>query len=91
MREALWVPGNPPQGGICLASPSFWNARSVPPGYYNISGAQRRGIAGGYFGLIAALIAAMQWNEANKKPLHQLQEEYGEGSKDEAVLVDPYA
>ena len=69
----------------------FWNAGSVPPGYYNVSGAQRGAIAGAYFGLIAALVAAMQWNEANKKPLRQLQEERGAGSEGEGVLVDPYA
>ena len=69
----------------------FWIAGSVPPGYYNVSGAQRGAIAGAYFGLIAALVAAMQWNEANKKPLRQLQEERGAGSEGEGVLVDPYA
>jgi hypothetical protein len=46
---------------------------SLPPGYYKITPTQRLAITGGYFGLVAALFAAMAANEKFKKSPQQLQ------------------
>jgi len=47
----------------------------VPPNYYAISGKQRAAITGGYFSLVAALMAAMSVSSALKKSPEQLQRE----------------
>lgn len=51
----------------------FYRPESVPLNYYRITNAQRMGIAGGYFGLIAAIMAGMAMNARSKKSPEQLQ------------------
>jgi Zn-dependent protease len=46
----------------------FYNPGLLPPNYYNISGPKRALITGGYFGLLAALMAAMAANKHYQKP-----------------------
>jgi hypothetical protein len=46
----------------------FYNPGLLPPNYYNISGPKRALITGGYFGLLAALLAAMAANKHYQKP-----------------------
>ena len=54
----------------------FYNpAQHIPPNYYAISGAQRAGITGGYFALVAALFTAMSVSSAMKKSPEQLRRE----------------
>lgn len=53
----------------------FYRPDSVPLNYYRITTAQRVGIAGGYFGLIASIMAGMAMNARSKKSPEQLQRE----------------
>jgi len=53
----------------------FYNPSSVPLNYYRITTVQRMGIAGGYFGLIAAIMAGMSLNAQSKKSPEQLKKE----------------
>ena len=53
----------------------FYNPQRIPPNYYAISGAQRAGITGGYFALVAALFTAMSVSSAMKKTPEQLRRE----------------
>jgi Zn-dependent protease len=46
----------------------FYDPHHVPPNYYKISGPQRMALTGGYFGLVAALIMAMDANSRYRKP-----------------------
>ena len=54
----------------------FYNPNThTPPNYYAISGRQRAAITGGYFSLVATLLAAMSVSSALKKSPEQLQRE----------------
>ncbi|KAL3797632.1 hypothetical protein HJC23_013464 [Cyclotella cryptica] len=44
-----------------------------PPNYYRITNGQRAAITGGYFALVGALFAAMEWNRQYMVPPEQLQ------------------
>ena len=52
----------------------FYNPQ-VPPHYYRITQQQRLALSSGYFGLIAALIVAMDANSRSRKPPEQLMRE----------------
>jgi Zn-dependent protease len=60
----------------------FYNPGALPPNYYKISTAKRAILTGGYFGLIAALIAAMSANQYYKKSPEVLMREREEKSWD---------
>jgi len=51
----------------------FYNPGHLPPNYYRITPMQRTALTGGYFGLIAALFAAMEVNNSFKKSPEVLQ------------------
>lgn len=53
----------------------FSNPAATPRNYFKISNVQRTAISGGYFGLIAALLAAMAVNNEFKKPPEVLEQE----------------
>lgn len=53
----------------------FYNPGRLPPNYYKITPMQRATLTGGYFGLVAALFAAMELNNEFKKPPEVLQRE----------------
>jgi Zn-dependent protease len=46
----------------------FYDPHHLPPNYYRITNAQRAVLAGGYFGLIITLVAAMDANQKYRKP-----------------------
>jgi Zn-dependent protease len=46
----------------------FYNPHTIPPNYYKISTMQRAAITGGYFGLVVALLTAMDANHRYQKP-----------------------
>lgn len=46
----------------------FYNPHHLPPNYYRITPTQRAAITGSYFGLIAALVVAMDANQRYRKP-----------------------
>jgi Zn-dependent protease len=75
------VIGNPIFYLILMAGgyETFWRFYDplghTPPNYYRISAMQRVAITGGYFGLVAALIAAMGVNQRYRKPPEVLQRE----------------
>lgn len=45
----------------------FYNPHFLPPNYYKITGTQRAALTGSYFGLIVALLAAMEANQRHRK------------------------
>jgi len=45
----------------------FYDPTRMPPNYYKISSTQRAVLTGGYFGLVAALIVAMDANQRFRK------------------------
>jgi Zn-dependent protease len=53
----------------------FYYPQNIPPNYYAITRGQRVAITGGYFGLIAALIAATAINNRYRKPPEVLEQE----------------
>ncbi|KAL7562652.1 hypothetical protein ACA910_006344 [Epithemia clementina (nom. ined.)] len=53
----------------------FYDTSRLPPNYYKISFPKRAGITLGYFGLIVALIAAMDQNRRYRKPPEVLMRE----------------
>lgn len=53
----------------------FYNPHHLPPNYYRITSTQRAAITGSYFGLIAALVVAMDANQRYKKPPEVLMRE----------------
>jgi len=57
-------------------------ASHIPPGYYNVTMAQRATMTVGYFGLIVALVAAMDANNRYRKPPEVLMKEQQEKSWD---------
>jgi Zn-dependent protease len=59
----------------------FYNPGLLPPNYYNISTAKRAVLTGGYFGLLAALMAAMAANKHYQKPPEVLIREQQEMEK----------
>jgi Zn-dependent protease len=62
-------------GGWDTFQKFYTPAQHVPPNYYAISGAQRTAITGGYFALVAALMAAMATSSAMKKTPEEVQRE----------------
>lgn len=46
----------------------FYNPHHLPPNYYRITAAQRSAMTAGYFGLVAALVVAMDANQRYRKP-----------------------
>lgn len=53
----------------------FYDPTRLPPGFYRITPAQRGAVTVGYFGLVAALIAAMGANQRYRKSPEQLMRE----------------
>ena len=53
----------------------FYNPHHTPPNYYRITPTQRIAITGSYFGLITALVVAMDANQRYRKPPELLMRE----------------
>ena len=62
-------------GGWTTFQRFYRPGEGLPANYYKITPAQRAAIAAGYFGLVAALIAAMGANAEFKKPPEQIRQE----------------
>ena len=50
----------------------FYNPGHLPPNYYKISAGQRAALTGGYLGLVAALLMAMEANQRQRKSPEQI-------------------
>jgi len=50
----------------------FYNPHLTPPNYYKITNTQRAALTGSYFGLVVALLAAMEANQRHRKSPEQL-------------------
>jgi Zn-dependent protease len=55
----------------------FWNPHHLPPNFYKITTGQRVALTGGYFGLVVALLVAMDANQRHKKSPERIVQEQG--------------
>jgi Zn-dependent protease len=55
----------------------FWNPHHLPPNFYKITTGQRVALTGGYFGLVVALLVAMDANHRHQKSPERLVREQG--------------
>lgn len=50
----------------------FYDPSHLPPNFYNITFGQRAALTAGYFGLVAALLLAMEANQRQRKSPEQI-------------------
>jgi Zn-dependent protease len=55
----------------------FWNPHHLPPNFYKITTGQRVALTGGYFGLVVALLVAMDANHRHQKSPERIVREQG--------------